>query len=62
MVKTTNRYKGFANQYPRSRSADGVEVNQMFAGMGPVAGEQSAQIPLPARSANGCHAALFMDK
>lgn len=40
----------------------GIEVDWASAGMGPVPTSKPAQIPFPARPANGCHAALFMDK
>jgi hypothetical protein len=40
----------------------GVEVEQVFAGMGLGADEQPGQMLFLARSTSGCHAALFMDK
>jgi hypothetical protein len=62
MVTTTNRYKGSATKILALDQPNGVEVEQMLAGIGPRADEQPAQIPFPACSASGCHAALFMDK
>jgi len=61
MAKTTNRYNASAGILALDQPK-GVEVEQVFAGMGLGADEQPGQMLFAARSTSGCHAALFMDK
>jgi hypothetical protein len=45
MVTTTNRYKGSATKILALDQQNGIEVEQMLAGIGSRADEQPAQIP-----------------